>query len=106
MRRHPPVGALPRECTKTYRLPGTGIVVEKGMIVTIPIHGIHMDPDIYPDPEKFDPERFSDFNRAQRHPYSFLPFGEGPRECLGKNIMKLILMYHIESLIYMVLLCI
>lgn len=59
------------------------MVLEKGTQVFIPVLGIHHDPEIYPDPEKFDPERFSPEAIRARHPYAFLAFGEGPRNCIG-----------------------
>lgn len=83
MRKYPPVGILNRVCTKEIDLPSTNIRIPKGIPVTIPVHAIHRDPRIYPDPEKFDPERFTEENIAARHPYAYLPFGEGPRICIG-----------------------
>lgn len=44
---------------------------------------MHHDPELYPAPDTFDPERFSEDARKSRHPYTYLPFGEGPRVCVG-----------------------
>lgn len=56
------------------------------MIINIPIMGLHYDPNYYPNPEKFDPERFNDENKAKLNPYTYLPFGYGPRVCIGNII--------------------
>lgn len=64
-------------------MPGTNVTLEPGTTVNIPLQGIQRDPDYYPDPEKFDPERFSEENKSKLTPYSFLVFGEGPRLCIG-----------------------
>lgn len=74
---------VPRLCNKNYEIPGTDIIIEKGLKVLVPIHAIHHDPQYYPDPWKFDPERFRDNNKKLRDSCTFLPFGEGPRICIG-----------------------
>lgn len=61
-------------------------MIHKGDLVLIPVKGIQYDPEYYPDPDKFDPLRFTEENKNKRHPFSFLPFGEGPRICLGRII--------------------
>lgn len=84
LRKYPPVPFLARKCVKDYKLVEFSTTIKKGYRVGIPIIGIHNDPEYYPEPEKFDPERFSEKNKQNRHPYAFIPFGEGPRICIGK----------------------
>jgi cytochrome P450 family 6 len=79
------VATLNRECTKTYKIPEANVVVEKGIKVVIPVMGLHYDPQFFPEPENFDPERFSEEAKSKRHHYAYLPFGEGPRICIGKQ---------------------
>ena len=83
MRKYPPVVVLNRICTKKTKLNGTDFVIPKGTHVAIPVFGIHRDSNIFFDPDKFDPERFSEENIKTRHSYTYLPFGEGPRICIG-----------------------
>ncbi|XP_011702928.1 PREDICTED: probable cytochrome P450 6a14 [Wasmannia auropunctata] len=85
MRKYPPVPILNRICTKDIDLPTTNIRVPKGTLITIPVLGLHRDPSFYPDPDKFDPERFDANKIEERHPYTYLPFGEGPRNCIGSR---------------------
>ncbi|KAK9696688.1 Cytochrome P450 [Popillia japonica] len=85
LRKYPAVPHLSRKCTTDYRIPGTNTILEKNRRVYISILGLHRDPEYYPDPEKFDPERFSTENKAKRHPFTFIPFGEGPRNCIGSR---------------------
>nr|QLI62168.1 cytochrome P450 19 [Streltzoviella insularis] len=83
MRIHPPMRALFRKCTKEYKVPNTDLIIDEGTLIFIPNQAIQMDPDIFPEPDKFDPERFTPENKAALHPCHWMPFGEGPRKCLG-----------------------
>ncbi|KAF2892434.1 hypothetical protein ILUMI_13740 [Ignelater luminosus] len=83
LRKYPPLTAITRNCVKNYKVPDTDVTIDKGTKVFIPILGLHHDPEYYPDPEKFDPERFSVENKINRHPFTYIPFGEGPRICIG-----------------------
>lgn len=83
LRKYPTVPVLNRICTEDYVIPGTNTTLKKGTDVIIPVLGIHQDKDYYVDPEKFDPERFQEANKAQLPSCAHLPFGEGPRICIG-----------------------
>lgn len=64
------------------------LFVEKGTIVYFPVDAIQMDPEHFPNPEKFDPERFSTENGGAKTYMErgvFLPFGIGPRICPGNR---------------------
>lgn len=63
-----------------------GVKIPKGTDITIPVHAVHRNPEFWPDPERFDPERFSPTNRDKIIPYSYMPFGIGPRNCLGMRL--------------------
>lgn len=82
MRMHPAVGTLHRVINKDYTLPNGG-VAPKGTYVIVPAVAFHNDPDIFPNPQCFDPDRFNDENKSKRHLFAYLPFGEGPRICIG-----------------------
>jgi len=60
-----------------------------GTTVFISFFSIHHDPNIWPDPYKFDPDRFTQENSATRHPYAWLPFSAGPRSCIGNKFSLL-----------------
>jgi cytochrome P450 family 6 len=79
LRMQGPVPFLIRAASNSYRVPNSNIVIEKGSQAIIPVYAIHNDPENYPEPSKFDPERFSEENKAKRHPMAFIPFGDGPR---------------------------
>ncbi|KAK4873126.1 hypothetical protein RN001_015155 [Aquatica leii] len=83
LRLYPPAATLLRECSKDYIIPNTNVRIEKGCSVLVPTLGIHRDPDLYPNPDEFDPERFSPENIKNRHACAWIPFGEGPRNCIA-----------------------
>ncbi|XP_063236620.1 probable cytochrome P450 6a13 [Bacillus rossius redtenbacheri] len=83
LRKHPPASTLVRTCTRACVLPGTRLQLQPGDVVLVPIPGLHHDERHFPRPERFDPERFSAERARLRHRYCYLPFGEGPRACIG-----------------------
>ena len=56
------------------------------MLVVVPIYAIHYDPKIWPEPEKFNPYRFTPEEKAKHTPYDWLPFGSGPRNCVAMRL--------------------
>ncbi|KAK7790754.1 hypothetical protein R5R35_012029 [Gryllus longicercus] len=86
LRKYPVLSFLDRRVTRPYRVPGTGIELQPGDAVMIPVIGLHHDPELYPEPERFDPERFSEEQMRTRPPCTFLGFGDGPRICLGMRL--------------------
>lgn len=89
MRLNSALGTLMKTCTSKIQLEGydgLSCQLEPGNIIVLSIHGLHKDPRNWPDPEKFDPDRFSEENKRGRHKFTFLPFGEGPRMCLGRRL--------------------
>jgi cytochrome P450 family 6 len=82
LRLYPVIPILMRKCTKEWNVPGTDMIIPKDIAVIIPTFSVQRDPDYYPDPLKFDPERFSP-EYKDRNPMTFLAFGEGSRNCIG-----------------------
>ncbi|XP_069699328.1 cytochrome P450 6j1-like [Periplaneta americana] len=87
LRKYPVVTSLERKCLNDYNLPcalGKGnVVLRANTDVFIPVYALHHDPEFFPEPEKFDPERFTEGNKRERPTFCYLPFGEGPRNCIG-----------------------
>ncbi|XP_077301129.1 cytochrome P450 6a2-like [Arctopsyche grandis] len=83
LRMCPTFSILFRVCAKDYKIPNSNVVIEKGTRIIFPIFGIHRDPAIHADPNNFNPERYLPQNKINMHPFSSLPFGEGPRICIG-----------------------
>ncbi|XP_055714130.1 probable cytochrome P450 6a23 [Phlebotomus papatasi] len=85
LRKYPVLASLLRICTEEYKMPNSNVTIKPGMRTFIPIYGFHHDPQYYPNPDKFDPDRFTKEALAARPQYSFIPFGEGPRVCIGQR---------------------
>ncbi|CEF61074.1 Cytochrome P450 4V2 [Strongyloides ratti] len=83
LRRHPTVPIISRNTKKEINI--LGYTLPKDTNFTISIYHIHLNPKIYPDPMKFDPDRFLPENCINRDPYDFLPFSAGPRNCIGQK---------------------
>lgn len=83
LRKYPPVGTLIRMATKPYSVPETNVVLPTGTTIIVPVYAINHDPEIYPSPETFDPDRFTQHAVADRDRMAFLAFGDGPRNCIG-----------------------
>jgi len=81
MRKYPPGTSLLRVATKNYSFEGH--VIEEGTTLMVPVYSIHHDPEFYPEPEIYRPERFEPEEVAKRPALSYMPFGEGPRICIG-----------------------
>ena len=96
LRKYPPVSTLLRIATRGYKLP-EGEQINTGTKVLFSVLGLQRDAEYFPNPDEFDPERFT--NKANIKPFTYLPFGEGPRMCIGKVILRsLVLSIKVDNL--------
>lgn len=82
LRKYPGLPILNRICTKDYEIPDLNYTIKKGTSIIISLLGIHRDEKFFPNPNKYDPDRFSE----ERHDYDgdmYMPFGAGPRNCIA-----------------------
>ncbi|KAJ2939817.1 hypothetical protein O0L34_g18011 [Tuta absoluta] len=109
LRKYPAVVGLDRMCTKDYNLgkpndyAADDYIIRKGEALQIPVWAMHRDPEFFPNPDKFDPERFSEENKHNIKPFTYKPFGLGPRNCIGSRfalceikVMAYMLLRHME----------
>ncbi|XP_017769441.1 PREDICTED: cytochrome P450 9e2-like [Nicrophorus vespilloides] len=95
LRKWPAAAVIDRICIKDYTIKASksdekDYLVKKNDVIWFPTFGIHRDPDFYPNPGVFDPERFSAENRGNINASSYIPFGTGPRNCIGSRFAILI----------------
>ncbi|XP_063366392.1 cytochrome P450 6B2-like [Cydia amplana] len=86
MRIFPSIGFLQRMCVKPYTIPGTDMTIDPGVNIIVPVKSLHLDPQYFQDPEEFRPERFHPDNVSAINKYTYLPFGTGPRACIGERL--------------------
>ncbi len=86
LRLYPPVFLTLREADVTHRV--GDLTIPTGTRLVINIRGLHLDPAAWPDPERFDPDRFAP-GAGSRHRFQFIPFLAGPRKCLGDHFAML-----------------
>lgn len=87
LRLYPPAPTVGREALADIEL--GGYQVPKGTIVIVPIHVAHRDARWFPEPEKFDPLRFTKEQEATRPRFAYFPFGGGPRICIGNSFAEM-----------------
>lgn len=87
LRKWPPSVMTDRVCSKDYTYDNGDKLkfkIDKGTSLLLPIYSLHHDPNFFPEPNKFNPERFSEVNKGSIVPGTYIPFGNGPRNCIGK----------------------
>jgi cytochrome P450 family 6 len=84
---YPPAFVTARKALKDYQIPGSKHLIKKDCQVVIPLTGLHNDERYWKDPRKFDPDRFNAEETSTRPSFAFLPFGEGPRNCIGMRLI-------------------
>lgn len=86
-RLYPSVPLIGRTASEDFEMGGH--LIPAGANIGVFIYALHRDPDVFPQPEEFDPDRFLPDNSATRHPLSFLPFSAGPRNCIGQKFASM-----------------
>ncbi|XP_071649019.1 cytochrome P450 4C1-like [Temnothorax longispinosus] len=98
LRLYPSMSVISRILAEDVKL--QSYLVPAGTFVFLNIYGVHRDPNFWPNPEVFDPNRFLPEKILNRHPYSYLPFSAGPRNCIGQQFAMLEMKAMIAPLIH------
>ncbi|KAL6437199.1 hypothetical protein ACFW04_005037 [Cataglyphis niger] len=83
LRLYPSVFFISRFTAEDVKL--QSYVIPAGTAIHLNIYGVHRDSNFWPNPEVFDPDRFLPERILNRHPYCYLPFSAGPRNCIGQR---------------------
>lgn len=83
LRLHPVIPAIGRKLESQIQLDENTFLPPDTIVVVSP-WVLHRNPKLYPEPEKFNPERFSPENKKNRSLCEYMPFGAGPRNCIGE----------------------
>ena len=94
LRLYPVLGVITREVMDEYVLP-SGLLLQKDLRIHIPVYYLHKNAKYFPEPDRFRPKRFLGAEKEKINPFTYIPFGAGPRICLGKykKIVKIIQIY-------------
>ena len=84
LRLYPPVWVTARTCAEPYEI--AGFLIPKGSILLAPQIALHHDARFWDEPERFNPERFSEHEKTLRPRFSYFPFGAGSRQCIGEGL--------------------
>lgn len=88
MRMFPSLGFLFRECARKHSFKELNFTVDEGVRIMIPLQALHNDAAYFPEPEQFRPERFDPSESTADNKFVYLPFGDGPRACIGKFLIN------------------
>jgi cytochrome P450 len=83
LRLYPPVPVYERQALEDVEVAGLHLPV--GSIAAVFPWALHHNPSVWPDPDRFDPDRFTESAERDRHRYAWVPFGAGPRVCIGNH---------------------
>ncbi|XP_061938628.1 cytochrome P450 4C1-like [Apis cerana] len=98
LRLYPSVPLISRKLEGDVKL--SNYEIPANNIINIQIFNTHRDPKFWPNPDKFDPDRFLPENSKGRHPFAYIPFSAGPRNCIGQRFAILELKTYLALLLY------